>query len=77
MMTTLDLRGLSCPVPLVETKLALRAWDGAEPFRVLISDPGSRRDIPNYLKKAGYAYQSQALDGGAVQLSVLGKSKET
>ncbi len=73
---TVDLRGLSCPVPLIETKLALRSWDGLEPLRVLISDPGSRQDIPNYLKKAGYVYQIQAMEQ-ACCLRVLGRLKES
>lgn len=45
-----DATGLQCPMPLLKTKLALKALpDGAE-LTVYATDAGSARDIPRYLE---------------------------
>lgn len=50
---TLDLKGLSCPMPVVKTKKAL---DSLQPGQVLFvesTDKGSKADIPAMLKRTG------------------------
>ena len=46
----LDARGLSCPMPLLKTKLQLNRMQAGECLEVLASDAGSARDIPAFLK---------------------------
>ncbi|MBW3164068.1 sulfurtransferase TusA family protein [Ferrimonas balearica] len=53
----LDLRQQRCPMVMVETKLAIRARAPGQVLRVLLSDPGSRRDVPRWLDKVGIPYQ--------------------
>ncbi|ADN75475.1 SirA-like protein [Ferrimonas balearica DSM 9799] len=53
----LDLRQQRCPMAMVETKLAIRARAPGQVLRVLLSDPGSRRDVPRWLDKVGIPYQ--------------------
>ncbi|MCY4046003.1 MAG: sulfurtransferase TusA family protein [Cellvibrionales bacterium] len=50
-MVYLDARGLSCPLPLLKTKLALKAMEKGETLDVLASDSGSFKDIPVYLEQ--------------------------
>ncbi|MBI4689105.1 MAG: sulfurtransferase TusA family protein [Nitrospirae bacterium] len=50
---TADLKGLSCPMPVLKTKKAL---DGLKPGQVLlveVTDAGSKSDIPAMLKRTG------------------------
>lgn len=47
---TLDARGLTCPMPLLKTKLELNGMAAGEVLEVVASDPGSLRDIPAFIK---------------------------
>ncbi|MBY6186630.1 sulfurtransferase TusA family protein [Marinobacter hydrocarbonoclasticus] len=53
----LDLRQERCPMAMVRTKLAVRDRAPGQVLRVLLSDPGSRRDVPRWLDKMGIAYR--------------------
>ena len=51
--TTIDLRGLKCPLPALRTRKALA---GTEPSDILIvecTDPLAVIDIPNLLRETG------------------------
>lgn len=45
----LDVREDKCPMPLLKTKMALAKMSSQEVLCVLVSDPGSLKDIPYYL----------------------------
>lgn len=53
-MDRLDASGWRCPLPLIEVKLWLKAARGGQQLRLLLSDPGSRQDIPAYVTRAGH-----------------------
>ncbi len=55
----LDARGLSCPMPLLKTKLSLQQLDTGSVLQVLASDAGSNRDIPAYLAQTSHALLDQ------------------
>ncbi len=50
----LDAKGLSCPMPLLKTKLLMKQMQAGETLCVLASDGGSWRDIPAYLNQVEY-----------------------
>jgi len=50
---TLDCRGLSCPMPLLKVKKALKKLKPGQILEVLGTDPGSKNDIPGLCQKAG------------------------
>ncbi len=50
---TLDLRGLSCPMPMLKTKKKLKGMAKGQILEVWGTDPGSKNDIPNFVKKSG------------------------
>ena len=56
-MIFIDLTLFRCPVPLVKIKLALKPMRDGEQLHILLSDSGSRRDVPQYLKKQGHVVE--------------------
>ncbi|RLC32305.1 MAG: sulfurtransferase TusA family protein [Deltaproteobacteria bacterium] len=51
--TVLDTRGLTCPMPLLKTKKALKGMNPGQILEVLGNDPGSKKDIPDFANKKG------------------------
>ena len=56
-MIFIDLTAYRCPVPLVRTKLTMKQMRPGEQLRVILSDHGSRKDVPNFLKKQGHGLE--------------------
>lgn len=56
-MIIIDLTAHRCPYPLVQTKLMLKQLVHGDKLQLLLSDPGSRQDVPRFLKKQGYRYE--------------------
>jgi tRNA 2-thiouridine synthesizing protein A len=48
-----DTRGLTCPMPLLKTKKALKSMAPGEILEILGTDPGSKKDIPDFGNKGG------------------------
>ncbi|HJT37915.1 MAG TPA: sulfurtransferase TusA family protein [Actinomycetota bacterium] len=48
--TTLDLKGLSCPMPIVNTAKAMKGLTKGDVVEVLATDPGSVRDFQAWCK---------------------------
>jgi tRNA 2-thiouridine synthesizing protein A len=51
--TTLNLRGLKCPLPALRTKKALSQAQPGDTFIVECTDPLAAVDIPNLLNQTG------------------------
>ena len=49
----LDARGLTCPLPLLKAKQALRNLTAGDILRVLATDAGSLRDFGSYAQLSG------------------------
>lgn len=49
--STLDTRGLTCPMPMLKTKKTLKGMDAGQILEVLGDDPGSKNDIPDFGNK--------------------------
>ena len=49
----IDLKGLSCPMPMLKTKKALQNATSGQVLRVEITDAGSKNDMPALLKRTG------------------------
>jgi tRNA 2-thiouridine synthesizing protein A len=50
----LDARGLSCPLPVLKARKALRALPAGATIEVLSTDPGSLEDFPVFCQSAGH-----------------------
>lgn len=53
--TTLDARGLNCPLPILRTRKALANLDSGDTLKVIASDPGSVRDIDSFCNQTGHS----------------------
>lgn len=49
--SVLDTRGLTCPMPLLKTKKALKSMASGKILEILGTDPGSQKDIPEFGNK--------------------------
>ncbi|MFT5808913.1 MAG: tRNA 2-thiouridine synthesizing protein A [Moritella dasanensis] len=52
-MQQLDLSAYTCPLPLIKVKLWLKQAKLGTEIIVLLTDPGSRQDIPKFLTSLG------------------------
>lgn len=50
---TLDLKGLSCPLPIIKTAQAVRALASGDLIEALATDPGSVADFTAWCRTTG------------------------
>ena len=48
-----DCRGLSCPMPILRLKKELRSLKAGEIIEIWSTDPGSKKDMPDFAKQQG------------------------
>jgi tRNA 2-thiouridine synthesizing protein A len=61
---TLDLKGLSCPMPIVKTAKAVRELASGDIVEALATDPGSVADFDAWCKSTGNELlESSTTDG--------------
>ncbi len=70
---TLDVRGQSCPLPVVRAAQAIKGLQAGQHLEVLATDPGSLSDFPAWSKVTGNPLIEQTQDGGVFRF-VLRKS---
>jgi len=64
MALTLDLKGLSCPLPIVKTAKAIKELQPGDLVEVLATDPGSVPDFRAWARSTGNELVEHAnLDG--------------
>lgn len=51
----LDVRGLSCPMPALRTRVALERMHSGQVLRVVATDPGAPRDFEIFTRRTGHA----------------------
>jgi tRNA 2-thiouridine synthesizing protein A len=71
---TLDLKGLSCPLPIAKTARAVRDLQPGELIEVFATDPGSVADFGAWAKATGNALVETAQEGGVYRFVI--KKKE-
>jgi tRNA 2-thiouridine synthesizing protein A len=64
MDTTLDARGLACPIPAVKARLALAGVPPGGALVVLATDPEAPIDVAAVAADAGCAFTAERRDGG-------------
>jgi TusA-related sulfurtransferase len=60
---TVDARGLSCPLPIVKTALAIKELGSGDMVEVLATDPGSTKDFVAWSKTTGHELVESTVDG--------------
>jgi tRNA 2-thiouridine synthesizing protein A len=69
---TLDLKGLSCPLPIAKTAQAMKQLLPGDVIEVLATDPGSVPDFRAWCTSTGNELVEQTEDGGVFRF-VVGK----
>jgi tRNA 2-thiouridine synthesizing protein A len=58
-----DARGLSCPLPIVKTALAIKEIGSGDLIEVLATDPGSTKDFTAWSRTTGHELVASSVDG--------------
>ena len=61
--TLLDARGLTCPLPILKTRKALKDVAPGAALRVLATDPGAVEDFPAFCRTTGHQLVETSQDG--------------
>jgi tRNA 2-thiouridine synthesizing protein A len=71
--TTVDAKGLSCPMPIVRTAQAVRTVPSAALIEVLATDPGSVKDFAAWCRSTGNELVEQTADGSVFRFVIRRK----
>lgn len=76
-MKTIDVKGKQCPMPLIETKKALKEIGENESLQILIDNPTSAKNVSHFLNDNNISFTEQK-NGSVIELMVNhnGKSLE-
>ncbi|MFT8719835.1 sulfurtransferase TusA family protein [Acetobacter sp.] len=75
--TLLDVRGLSCPLPVLKANRALRDLAPGERLRVIATDRASATDFRSFCKETGHALVSFGEEAGVLSFVIRKKSEQT
>jgi tRNA 2-thiouridine synthesizing protein A len=70
---TLDLKGLSCPLPIVKTAVAVKRLAAGALVEVLATDPGSVADFTAWCRSTGNELVEHTSDGGVYRFVIRRK----
>jgi tRNA 2-thiouridine synthesizing protein A len=70
---TLDLKGLSCPLPIVKTAQAIKEVASGELIEALATDPGSVADFDAWCRSTGNELVEQDQEGGVFRFVIRKK----
>jgi tRNA 2-thiouridine synthesizing protein A len=70
---SLDLKGLSCPLPIVKTAQAAKDLASGELLEALATDPGSIADFAAWCKATGNELVEQGEDDGVFRFVIRKK----
>ena len=67
---TLDLTGLSCPIPLIKIKKQLKKMDSGQILLAISTDPGTTNDIERACQKDGHKLLDIKEDGNKAEFLI-------
>ncbi len=68
--TTVDAKGLSCPMPIVKTAQAVKTVPAGELIEVLATDPGSVKDFAAWTRSTGNTIVEQSEADGVYRFVI-------
>jgi len=68
--TTINLRGLKCPLPALRTRKALTRLGAGDLLTVECTDPLTEIDIPNLVRETGDALEATARRDDAIVFQI-------
>ncbi len=69
----LDVKGLTCPMPVLRANRTLRGLPGGSRLRVLSTDRASIKDFQIYCQESGHALLSWSEDSGVFHFLIRKK----
>ncbi|MDA8325946.1 MAG: sulfurtransferase TusA family protein [Nitrospiraceae bacterium] len=66
----LDVKGLTCPMPVIKTKKAVSELKTGEVLNVLATDPASKNDIPALIGRLGGTVLSISEREGVISFQI-------
>ena len=70
----LDVKDLTCPMPLLKAKKTLNDMEAGAVLRVLATDPGSERDFEVFARQSGNTLLESAEDNGVFSYLIRKKA---
>ena len=67
---TLDTSGLSCPLPVVKTKKALKDIEVGEILEMIATDPGSIPDMEAWARQTGHELLKSSDEGSSFRFFI-------
>lgn len=71
---TLDVKGASCPIPVVKTAKAMKTMSAGDTLEIFATDPGVEPDMQAWTKQTGNELVSIEQQDGGVWRVVVRKS---
>ena len=71
--TTVDAKGLSCPMPIVKTAQAVKSLPSGALIELLATDPGSVKDVAAWCRSTGNELVEQSADGAVFRFVIRKK----
>lgn len=68
--TTLDTKGMACPLPILKAKKAMDALAKDQTLEVLATDPGSVADFDAFCETTGYTLLESGEDAGVYRFLI-------
>ena len=68
--TMLDVKGLSCPLPILKAKKAIKDLATGDVLNIVATDPGSATDFEAFCSQTGNKLLDSALDGGVYSFKI-------
>ncbi|GBQ31899.1 sulfurtransferase TusA family protein [Gluconacetobacter azotocaptans] len=68
--TVLDVKGLSCPLPVLKANRILRGMQPGERLRVIATDRASVADFQAFCRETGHALIAFGEDGGVLSFVI-------
>ena len=67
----LDATGLSCPLPVLKARKALREMAPGQTLELLVSDPSALDDIPDFCESTGHELlETSKIEGGVLRFII-------
>ncbi len=72
--TTLDAKGLNCPLPILRAKAAIKKVPSGGTLEVLATDPGSVADFEAFCRATGHDLVESGEDDGVYRFLIKSNS---
>ncbi len=68
--TVLDVKGMTCPLPVLRANRAMRSLAPGDRLRVLATDRASVQDFQAYCRETGHALVAQGEEAGVFSFTI-------